>query len=105
VTLGTAPVSGERMNIVFIEDPKQPINKKKWTPISDRCEDPVYVKEHNLKIDKLYYLNNQLRKPLCQFLGVFTDSPEKIFDEIEGDYIKKRIGQRNITNFFTSNKK
>jgi len=97
---GTAPVSGERMNIVFVEDPKFPTNKKKWTPVSDRCEDPKFVKENNLKIDKLYYLNNQLRNPLCQFLGLFVDQPEKIFDEIEQEYIKVRTGQKNITNFF-----
>ena len=97
---GTAPVSGERMNIVFVEDPKFPTNKKKWTPVSDRCEDPKFVKENNLKIDKLYYLNNQLRNPLCQFLGLFVDQPEKIFDEIEQEYIKARTGQKNITNFF-----
>lgn len=99
---GTAPVSGERMDIVYVEDEKYPTNKKKQKSITERCEDPNYVLENKLKIDKLYYLNNQLRKPLTQFLRLFTTEEEVngIFDKIEMEYIKKRTGQQNITNFF-----
>ena len=61
------------MNIIFIEDPKNPITTK--IPISQRCEDPEFIKSNRLVPDVLYYLNNQLRNPICQFFSILTDTP------------------------------
>lgn len=97
---GNVPVSGDRVPFVFIEDPYYPTNVKKASKIYTRSEDPGYVKEHNLKIDIIYYLEQQLRNPLTSFFNLLVDNPHEIFDKALSDYIKKRNGQKSITNFF-----
>lgn len=94
----SAPVSGDRIPFVFVEDTKSPLKPK--TPLYERCESPVYVEANGLKLDRLYYLEQQLRKPLCQFFGLLIDNPDAIFDEALADYKRKRSGIRDIRSFF-----
>ena len=53
-----APKPGDRVPFVYVDigDPKALSWKK--------VEDPVYVVEHNVPIDTLYYLEHQLKNPL-----------------------------------------
>ncbi|HLC59169.1 MAG TPA: DNA-directed DNA polymerase [archaeon] len=53
--IGTAPFVGDRIGFVIVKGLKN---------ISDRAEDLTYVKEHGLKIDSKYYIENQLLPPL-----------------------------------------
>jgi len=55
---GSAPKPGDRVPFVYVDigDPKALSWKK--------VEDPVYVVENNVPIDKLYYLEHQLKNPL-----------------------------------------
>ena len=98
----SAPVSGDRIRFVFTEDAKNAL--KPTTPLYERCEDPQFVEENKLKIDRLYYLEQQLRKPLCQFFGLLVDNPDAIFDEALADYKRKRSGIRDIRSFFGNQK-
>lgn len=54
---GTAPSLGDRVPYVIIKGAKN-------EPAYSRAEDPLYVLEHNIPIDNMYYLENMLRKPL-----------------------------------------
>ena len=67
------PKSGERVPFLFITNGER--------LLKDRAEHPDYVAEHHLRIDYLYYLENQLHKP-CKELFDFLMSP-KVFDPYE----------------------
>lgn len=94
----SAPTSGDRVPFVYVEDTLNPTNPK--TKSSERCEDPEYAIKNKLKMDIIYYIDNQLRNPLCQFFGLLIDNPSKIFDDAKQKYIKKRVGQKDIRSFF-----
>jgi len=68
---GTAPKLGDRVPYVIIAAAKN-------TPAYQKAEDPIYVLENNIPIDALYYLENQLNKPLVRIfepiLGEKTES-------------------------------
>ena len=51
----SAPGVGDRVGFVIV---------KGLQLMSDRAEDPEYVKQHNLKIDSKYYIQSQLLPPL-----------------------------------------
>lgn len=97
---GNAPVSGDRVPFVFIEDPIYPTNMKKASKVYTRSEDPDYAQQNKLKIDIIYYLEQQIRKPLSAFFNLLVDNPDEIFEDALQDYIKKRSGQKSITSFF-----
>ncbi|MCD6477710.1 MAG: DNA polymerase elongation subunit [Candidatus Aenigmarchaeota archaeon] len=50
-----SPSPGTRISFVIVKGNQM---------LSKRAEDPEYIKEHNLKIDSDYYINNQLIPPL-----------------------------------------
>ncbi|KAI5184139.1 DNA polymerase delta subunit 1 [Nematocida sp. AWRm78] len=57
---GTGPGRGDRVPYVIIQGKG---------PLHERSEDPVYALKNNLPIDTLYYLKNQLTKPLERLLS------------------------------------
>jgi DNA polymerase I len=59
---GEAPGIGDRISFVIIQGAQI---------LSERAEDPEYVKAHNLKIDSKYYIESQLLPPL-----------ERVFDAL-----------------------
>lgn len=108
--------SGVRVPYVFIEDPPNADSL-----LAERAEDPAYVRENNLTIDRLYYIRNQLQAPITTLLSVVVENPvDAIFEdpdlarmmaELEGHHhgvVKeaKRVrknkahGLQDITNFF-----
>jgi len=57
----TAPTPGERISFVIIRGNQM---------LSKRAESPDYIREHNLKIDSDYYINNLLLPPLERIFSV-----------------------------------
>ncbi|KAI5137394.1 DNA polymerase delta subunit 1 [Nematocida ausubeli] len=57
---GTGPGLGDRVPYVIITGKG---------PLHERSEDPVYALNNNLPIDTLYYLKNQITKPLERLLS------------------------------------
>lgn len=48
-------------------------------PAYEKAEDPIYVLENNIPIDTVYYLENQLAKPLARiFEPILGDKAESI---------------------------
>jgi DNA polymerase delta subunit 1 len=88
--IGSAPQSGQRFGYIVVDDPKRP------DALSDNSEDPIFVKQNGLKPNTLYYLDQQIRKPLTNFLNLIglNDETEKIFSEaqsaLQGNRIKRR---------------
>ena len=60
---GNKPKPGDRIKYLFI------VNKGAKLQ-GDKIETPEYIIENNLKIDYIYYITNQLMKPLQQLFGL-----------------------------------
>lgn len=115
---GYAVPQGERVPYVFVEDT---LNCDGL--LSARAEDPAFVKEHadDIKLDMLYYINNQLMSPIETLLELLVPDVneavlgypgiKEIIDELKNRRSRdvkvcKRIkvnaktGQKEITAFF-----
>ena len=115
---GYAVPQGERVPYVFVEDT---LNCDGL--LSARAEDPAFVKEHSdeIKLDMLYYINNQLMSPIETLLELLVPDVneavlgypgiKEIVDDLKNRRSRdvrvcKRIkvnaktGQREITAFF-----
>lgn len=108
--------SGTRVPYVFVENHENPNQKQ-----AEKAEDYEYAKTNNMTIDRLYYIDHQLKKPLIGLFEPVAGDPEReifghdtvkhVLDElttVRNDDIKtaKRIhknkinNQLEITNFF-----
>ena len=66
-------------------------------------EVPSYVKQHNLEIDYMFYLTNQIMNPALQFLELVDKDAKNIFNDIIAKYsaIKKpKINQKKIDSLY-----
>lgn len=74
-------------------------------PASELVEHPDYVKKHKLKLDYLYYLDSQIKKPMNQLLGIIMmnrdEKYKKLFDKLGQDKYEKFMNkelQKSIWN-------
>jgi DNA polymerase delta subunit 1 len=74
---GEAIASGERVPYVFVVD-----NNIDSKMISAKAEDPSFATQHNLALDYLYYIDNQLMSPIHALLELLVADPEA---EVLGD--------------------
>lgn len=63
---GSAPQTNDRVPYVYIEHD----TKNKALLQGDKIEHPSYIIEKSLKVDYIFYITNQLMKPICQLLSV-----------------------------------
>ncbi|EPR79322.1 DNA polymerase delta catalytic subunit [Spraguea lophii 42_110] len=75
---GNIPVLGDRVSYVIVQGDKK-------TPMYERSEDPIYVLENNIPIDKEYYLEHQLSKPIHRLFEPVMDNVSELFS---GNHIK-----------------
>ncbi|VBB31786.1 unnamed protein product [Acanthocheilonema viteae] len=69
---GSAPRLGDRVPYVIVA-------KGQKVPAYEKAEDPLYVLQNNIPIDTVYYLENQLAKPLARiFEPILGDKAESI---------------------------
>lgn len=74
--------------------------KSKGKLQGDMIEDPEYIKEHNLRVDTLFYLVNQIMKPSCQFLDLVIDDSKKLFMHYIMKEINAQNGKKLITEYY-----
>lgn len=67
----TAPHMGDRVPYVMIKGPK----KSKGY---ENSEDPLYALKNNLPIDLMYYVENQLEKPIVRIFGAIMTNPHSL---------------------------
>ena len=93
---GSAPKPGEKFYMVIVE------GKGK---ISERTEDPEYVRDHHLRIDALYYLDKQLKEPLLKFMSLFGHdaftAATALFNNHTQQLRRQSQGVRDIATYFT----
>jgi DNA polymerase elongation subunit (family B) len=88
------PRVGDRVPYVILE------NKKKDSKIYERAEHPKYVAEHGLKIDREYYLVNQLQKRLEKVLTPLPiPSAEALFSRALAEITRQRQGMQRLDSF------
>ena len=64
--------SGSRVPYVFIENKDDPRQKQ-----SEKAEDPEYALARGLVVDRLYYVEHQLRKPLESLFEPVCEKPDE----------------------------
>lgn len=74
---GNRPLSNDRIPYIYVE-PKGAVKLQ-----GDRVETPEYIIENKLKIDYLFYITNQIKKPALKFLDLMIENAEKLFTEFE----------------------
>jgi DNA polymerase elongation subunit (family B) len=68
---GNKPQPNDRIPYVYIDV------KKKVTLQGDRVEHPEYIRKHGLKPDYVFYVTNQVMKPICKIYAL-------VLEELEG---------------------
>nr|BAJ78733.1 DNA polymerase delta catalytic subunit [Lepidocampa weberi] len=81
---GTAPKLGDRVPYVIV-------NATKGTPAYQKAEDPIYVLENNIPIDCVYYLENQLAKPLLRIFEPILGESKAESELLRGDHTRTKI--------------
>ena len=61
---GNKPKPGDRIKFIFVN------NKNTKALLGERIETPEFILESKVKIDYMYYITNQLMKPLQQLFGL-----------------------------------
>ena len=82
---GSAPMTNDRISYVFVELPDNPKAK-----LYERAEDLETVKKEGMKIDFLYYVENQLKNPIKEVLSLMMKDADSFFDEVTKDCISER---------------
>jgi DNA polymerase elongation subunit (family B) len=103
----SAPKSGQRFGYVIVNE------DSRGNEVYAKSEDPDYAIQNNLPLDLLFYLNNQIRKPLTSFLAlsgrceridfIFNDVQEKIFDKLRK--YRQSLQNQAKMDFFNPNKR
>lgn len=88
---GNKPQSNDRIPYAYVKTANVPKLQ------GDRVEHPSYITENNLNLDYLFYITNQISKPVCQVYGLALDSlkihghklRDNHFDKMEKMLIKE----------------
>ena len=70
---GNKPLPNDRIPFIYIE-----VEKKKGETLlqGDKVEHPNFIKEHNLSPDYLFYITNQIMKPVAQIYALIVNKLE-----------------------------
>lgn len=80
---GNKPQSNDRIPYVYIKTKNIPKLQ------GDRVEDPEFVMENNLKLDYLFYITNQIQKPVCQVFALVLEDLRKYGYKKDKNYFDK----------------
>lgn len=95
---GNKPQSNDRIPFVYI-------HKKDFTKTTlqgERVEHPDYIAEHKLKIDHLFYVTNQVMKPVSQIYALALESlkgynrPKNYWVDMERGLHEKEVTESDI---------
>tara|TARA_R110002074_G_scaffold80133_8_gene180392 strand:- start:667 stop:2793 length:2127 start_codon:yes stop_codon:yes gene_type:complete len=80
---GNKPAVGSRVPYVYIQ------TKGNVKLQGDKIENPEYIKKHNLKLDYMFYITNQIMKPLQQLFGLILEDIEEFNPQLSR--FKRRV--------------
>ena len=89
---GNKPLPNDRIPYIYIQK-----EEKKGQKIlqGDKVEHPSFIKANKLKPDYLFYITNQIRKPVCQIYALIVEQLEgynydnNYLDELHKSYVDK----------------
>ena len=67
---GNKPLPNDRIPYIYIE------NNNKNILQGDKIEIPSFITENKLKPDYMFYITNQIKKPVCQIYGLIVEQLE-----------------------------
>jgi DNA polymerase elongation subunit (family B) len=93
---GNKPQSNDRIPYAYVRTKTVPKLQ------GDRVEHPDFIKQKNLTLDYLFYITNQIQKPVCQVYALALESlrphgynlPENYFEKLTTEY--EQVGKTNI---------
>jgi DNA polymerase elongation subunit (family B) len=111
---GNKPSSNDRIPFVYVQPPK---GQKAPEKQGDRIETPTYIRDKSLKIDHIFYITNQIAKPVAQVFGLVVDqlpgvkahqlsgdheklAEELLFGDLLRDAKRDAAGQMDLRSFF-----
>jgi len=78
----SAPTMGDRVAYVVVKGTK-------GSKAYEKSEDPIYVLEHDIPIDFVYYIENQIKLPLIRiFEPIFNDSKKAELELFSGEHTR-----------------
>lgn len=81
---GNKPLPNDRIPYIYIQ-----VEEKKGQKIlqGDKVEHPNFIKSNKLKPDYLFYITNQIKKPVCQIYALIVDQLEGY--NYDSDYLNR----------------
>jgi hypothetical protein len=67
---GNKPQPNDRIPYIYIE------TDKKVSLQGDKVEHPDYIRKHDLKPDYIFYITNQIMKPICKIYSLVLEDLE-----------------------------
>jgi DNA polymerase elongation subunit (family B) len=87
---GLGPKSGDSVKYLFYYNDARDFKAKKR--MEDKIEDFDYVIDRKLKVDVLWYLENQIKKSIEKIFSVLMKNPADLLDEAIGLAQNKQMG-------------
>jgi DNA polymerase delta subunit 1 len=122
---GNKPASNDRIPFVYVMQS----SGRSWPKTAsqgERIEMPSYMREKGLKPDYIFYITNQIAKPIAQVFGLVVDqlpgvkahqllaakttaarealAEELLFGDLLRDAQREATGQRDLRSFFAAKK-
>jgi DNA polymerase delta subunit 1 len=87
------PKSGDRIPYVIVQ-------KKKGMKLYECAEHPKYVQENALKIDRIYYVRQQLQKPIVNLTSYCLPYANDMFEQCIKHLERIQSGNRSLATMF-----
>lgn len=91
------PKSGDRIPYVIVQ-------KKKGMKLYECAEHPKYVQEKQLKIDRIYYVRQQLQKPIANLTSYCLPYANDMFEQCIHHLERIQSGNRSLATMFGKRK-
>jgi DNA polymerase elongation subunit (family B) len=87
---GSESAVGDRVWYVIVNGPL-------GSKTTDLAEDPAYVKEHNLKLNRLWYFEHAIEKPMASlFSHIKQVNANPLFATIKAELERERVGGTSL---------
>lgn len=88
---GSEPASGDRMQFVIIEN--------EFSVKYLKGEDAEYAKTHQIPLDRHYYMEKQMQRPIMDVLQAFVAEPEKVFHVALNELSRQKRGVKRLSDY------
>ena len=89
---GSEPQPGQRFGYVVVDDPER------GNELTQKSEDPSFAQEHGLRLDYIFYLKQQIEKPITTYMSLLGKAEETkaVFDGKEKEFYDEALKRRQV---------